>query len=47
MKTSKTRLWLYVLGFAVILGSLTSMSNADVPTITCYKDVTIPSQNQV
>lgn len=40
MKNSKKRLWLYALGFAVILGSLTSMSNADVPTITCYKDGT-------
>ncbi len=38
MKTSKMQLWLCVLGFAVILGSLASMSNADVPTITCYKD---------
>ena len=38
MKTSKVTPWLCVLGFALILGSLTSMSNADVPTITCYKD---------
>ena len=38
MKTSKIKPWLCVLGFALILGSLTAMSNADVPTTTCYKD---------
>ncbi len=38
MKASKVKLLLCVLGFAVILGGSTSMLNADVPTITCYKD---------
>jgi hypothetical protein len=40
MKTSGISLWLCFLGFAVILGSLTSISNADVPTIICHKDGT-------
>jgi hypothetical protein len=38
MKIPRINLWLYFLGFLVILGNLTLMSNADVPTITCYKD---------